>query len=334
MRPNTCLTVAGLLLLTTSTVNAIPVVHIYTDLRHKNMTRADDDFRYVIIDPPNSVHTEARSINLHGQIVGFYRAFGDTTFSGFQYYQNNYTPIALTGATNVYPLRNNNFGTIVGTATSPDGRYHGFIIKGTQVAIVDDPAASNTVITGVNDKDEFVGYSFDTLDTANNFEGNIAHANLKSITQDMCIWDINNADSMIGDSIGTTVDPTATVDPKATVGKYIAGGTAQDVVVGRRTTKAYGINNNNDVVGTYSDPHGFLIHKGQTVMFDVPGSEGIVGTQAFGIDDIGRIVGVYQEPTHDSRREALHGFLAVPKTGQYTQNYAPQQTPPGFVPGD
>jgi len=107
-------------------------------------------------------------------------------------------------------------------------------------------------------------------------------------------------------------------------------------VVGRRTTKAYAINNSNDVVGTYSDPHGFLIHKGQTVMFDGPGSEGVVGTQAFGIDDIGRIVGVYQEPTNDDRLEALHGFLAIPKTGYYTQDYQSRTDPgdpmeqPGF----
>jgi len=329
-RPTTALTAATTLLtIITAAVaaEAIPVIKTYTDLRHHNIQREDADFVYYVVDPPNSVYTEARSINTHGQIVGFYRLVGQTTFTGFLYYQGNYAPITLPGAVDVYPLRINNQRTIVGTATSPDGRYHGFILKGGQIAIVDDPAATNTVITGINDKDEIVGYSFDTPDEASNFVGDVAHAKLQPLTSGVCIWDINNAGAMVGDSIGSTVSPTAKTDSTATVGKYIAGGTVQDISVGRRTTKAYGINNGNDVVGTYSDPHGFLIHKGQTVMFDVPGSEGVVGTQAFGIDDIGRIVGVYQEPSNDSRGEALHGFLAVPKTGQYSQNYEPRADP-------
>jgi len=345
MRPTTSTMAATAILIALAASTAAfakPVyrVTIHTDLRHKNMMRDDADFRYIILDPPNSAFTEARSINLHGQIVGFYRPYGATSVVGFSYYQNNYSPIAPNGATNVYPLRINNLGTIVGTATSPDGRYHGFVIKGTQFEIIEDPAAANTVITGINDKEEIVGYSFDTSDVATSFAGSVNSTELKPLDSQSWIWDLDNSEDTVGfrykcpgyapkdNAIGQNADslrmPREDPLTSESQAEVVTGHSVNDVAI-RGTSKAYGINNKQDVVGTYSDPHGFLIHQGQIYTFDVPGSNGIVGTQAFGIDDAGRIVGVYQEPTDDSRGEALHGFLAIPhQSDSYSQVYVPR----------
>jgi hypothetical protein len=300
-------------------VNANPIVRkTVIDLRQKTPhVRNDSDFVYTVIDPPNSVYTEARSINLAGDVVGYYRSAFDTGIWGFILHQNVYVRITLPGATNVFPMRNNNNGTIVGTYTTIDGRFHGFAMQANQYEIIDDPTAANTILTGVNVDGGIVGYSFDSPQRVVSFSGNVDKRELKPLTKNNLIWDVNDSNNTAG---YTGTSDTSPVDHGGfgSAALIVADQIAWRVEI-EHTTKAYGINDNNDVVGTYSDPHGFLLHDGVAVTFDIPGSTGDVGTQAFGIDDAGRIVGVFQEQTRDSRGTALHGFLAVPRTGNYTQ---------------
>jgi uncharacterized membrane protein len=67
-------------------------------------------------------------------------------------------------------------------------------------------------------------------------------------------------------------------------------------VPGSATTRAFGINDRGDIVGSYiigfGASHGFLLHKGEFTTIDVTGPF-ISGTQAAGINDHGDIVGFY-----------------------------------------
>jgi probable HAF family extracellular repeat protein len=71
-----------------------------------------------------------------------------------------------------------------------------------------------------------------------------------------------------------------------------------------RSTTAYGINPDGDIVGTYTDAvggqHGFLLSGGQFTTIDVPGSlvgaTGTLPTTVRGIDPAGDIVGSFTAP--------------------------------------
>lgn len=293
-------------------------IKTFVDLRSTaDPVRCDANFVYYVLDPPNSLYTEARSINSSGEIVGYYHPLFSSQIEGFLLQNNNYTPIVIAGVTNIFPMRIGDDGTIVGTATDADGRFHGVVIRGSQYEEVDDPGLPNTVITGINDKDEYVGYGFDTPGTVTSFSGKVNVAGLTPLNVAATIWDVNDKNDLVGNQVrgeakaadATPVDNNTSEHDSALV---IADQVAKQINVAG-TTKAYGINNNDDIVGIYSDPHGFVVHNGAIINFDVPGSEGTIGTQAYGVNDADWIVGVFEEQGSDSRPDVVHGFLAVPK---------------------
>ena len=80
-------------------------------------------------------------------------------------------------------------------------------------------------------------------------------------------------------------------------------------------TYANGINASGQIVGSvYTDAgYGFLLDNGSYTTLDVPGSihpqqfnenDGSLGTQAYGINDSGQIVGVYKDAVRDTRLPA------------------------------
>ena len=97
------------------------------------------------------------------------------------------------------------------------------------------------------------------------------------------------------------------------------------------STSAYGINNSGQVVGAYGDiggngSHGFLYSGGSYTTIDDPlgikvisGPHNIPTTEAFGINNLGQIVGLYED------NSGIHGFLD--NMGIYTT----LDGPPGSV---
>jgi probable HAF family extracellular repeat protein len=77
------------------------------------------------------------------------------------------------------------------------------------------------------------------------------------------------------------------------------------------------INAQGQVVGTYRDAtqrrHGFIWRNGTFTTFNVPGDDPVLGTVAFGINDIGEVVGDYVAASDGNR----HGFLRSSK-GDFT----------------
>jgi probable HAF family extracellular repeat protein len=77
------------------------------------------------------------------------------------------------------------------------------------------------------------------------------------------------------------------------------------------------INAQGQVVGTYRDAnttrHGFIWRNGTFTIFNVPGDDPVLGTLAFGINDIGEVVGDYVNKNDQHR----YGFLRSRK-GDFT----------------
>jgi probable HAF family extracellular repeat protein len=76
------------------------------------------------------------------------------------------------------------------------------------------------------------------------------------------------------------------------------------------------INAKGQVVGTYRDSgqkrHGFIWRNGAFTTFNVPGDDQLLGTVAFGINDIGEVVGDYVtagDVNPDGTAKHRHGFL-------------------------
>jgi probable HAF family extracellular repeat protein len=88
---------------------------------------------------------------------------------------------------------------------------------------------------------------------------------------------------------------------------------AHNVVGARDSTRAQGINNLGQIVGTYDDnggnTHSFLLSDGVWTTLDIPGTT--QGTYAQGINDLGQVVGYYVDSN-----DQTHGFLY--SNGSYT----------------
>jgi uncharacterized membrane protein len=83
------------------------------------------------------------------------------------------------------------------------------------------------------------------------------------------------------------------------------------------------INAKGEAVGTYRDEdqkrHGFIWRKGVFTSFNVPGDgPDPSGTVAFGINDIGEVVGTYVGPSLDPQMiQGMHGFVRS-RNGEFT----------------
>jgi probable HAF family extracellular repeat protein len=75
-------------------------------------------------------------------------------------------------------------------------------------------------------------------------------------------------------------------------------------------TAAYGVKNQGQIVGTYTDAnglnHGFVLSHGQFSTLDDPNA-GFLGTIAAGINDRGQVVGNYLDDSF-----VIHGWVATP----------------------
>ena len=91
--------------------------------------------------------------------------------------------------------------------------------------------------------------------------------------------------------------------------------TTLDVTVpGASNTRAYGINNSGQIVGTFSGGHGFLYSGGVFSQIDFPGAYG--STQVFGVNDLGWVVGIFGQGNGFVDIDGSFSTLAVPGAGE------------------
>jgi hypothetical protein len=211
------------------------------------------------IEFPGATTTYAQGINERGWIVGD-ASPGPTVLdpgaTGFLLVRDKFTRIAYPGAVYTQAIGVNNRGQVVGEYLDQNGVVHGYRWERGRFTTFNGPRGTGASITDINDRGVMVG----------------AYA----------------------------VDPAAGLAGlrgfRLRNGKYT---TFQ--ALRRHPTLPCDINNRGQIAGTTSDPgltafHGFLLDHGAAgpaTQIDIPGSP---NTSVFGIDDRGRLIGVYDNP--------------------------------------
>ena len=260
------------------------------------------------IDVPGASATSAAGINNSGVIVGLLQ----DSIGAFHGYladkEGNFVKaIDFPGAAQTEPFGINESGDVVGSYVDDGGAVHGFLLHDGRFATIDFPGAAATFPNDINDRVQIAGAYQDDLLAFHGFifdsDGfrtidNPAQGSLPS-TQ---LFSINSKGDILGDfaadEIGIfhgafllsheTFIPFTV--PRATLGIF-----------------ALGLNNNNDVAGSFVGDdfvqHGFVADKENIVSFDFPGA---LATAPLQINTSRHIVGIYADAAVNT-----HSFLVT-----------------------
>lgn len=251
----------------------------------------------------------ALGINDAGQIVGY--ANGE----GFLYSNGSFT--ALNGFTLAGSI--NDKGQIVGYAVA--GFAEGVLYSNGTYTTFNDPfATSDTNAFGINNAGQIVGYYSGSGGT----HGFLYDPSIGPLT-DPKAW--TTLDDPLVDSsqittafgINNTGEVVGTYYNDGQHGFLYAGGnyTTIDDPLGT-FTQLDGINDAGQIVGEFyynGNWHGFLYSNGTYTTLDNPAGAGQFGTVITGINNIGTLVGTY-----DDSNGTEHGFVITPQTANITNN--------------
>jgi probable HAF family extracellular repeat protein len=217
------------------------------------------------------------------------------------------------GAEETVHNRINNRGETVGiTAVSaPTPAFHGFVQRNGIFRRIDVRGASDTVPLGINDRGQIAGVYVDPGGAIHSFvrerDGDITKIEVPGALT-TAIYDINNRGHVVGDFIDAEQvqhgfvwarGKVTTIDPPGV--KAAPGGPG---------SRAIGLNDRGDVVGSYFDGrvfHAFVrTRRGYTDIDPVDPVPGL-GAEASGINNRGEVVGRYTVLA-DSATAKLRGF--------------------------
>jgi hypothetical protein len=295
-------------------------------------SRAGDDQRFFVLDNPGDANfNQLLGINDAQVIVGY---FGDGAVVANNGYvlvpRNHYAPenVANAAQTQAIGINDKTFPDIVGFFTDDaTGFTHGFLDADGAETAIDDPRGSPPNVTtpvqnllGINDRDEAAGFWTD----------NDGHTHGFVVDIDV---DARRSTKFIEIPPSTFRGAVATLAADITDTRMVCGfwtdaqgnnhgffgrlGTRFDTFNVRirgvtvTSTEPFGCNNENQIVGSFTDAaggvHGFIFTDGRFVQFDAPGSSqttafGVAGTIINGINDRGDIVGFFSDGAK------VHGF--------------------------
>ncbi|HEV8563244.1 MAG TPA: hypothetical protein VGR06_43565 [Actinophytocola sp.] len=272
-----------------------------------------DKGRFTAFDAPGAVmQTGAAAINDLGKIAGNY-IDADAAYHGFlRDRRGRFTTIDVPGALATQPSDMNDRDQIVGTYSTtarqpqaPDAKPRGFLLDRGRFIGIDVPGALQTRANGINNRGQVVG---EYVDAAGNFHG--------------FLWDKGRFTTIDVPGVAAT-SPLNVNDLGQIVGGYVKDLTEQPLTIrgfqldkGRVTTFdappgpftfATGNNNRGQIVGfsatggvTDGGPiptiRGFLLRKGVKGPITPIAFPGAPNTLPNGINDLGQIVGAYQNP--------------------------------------
>lgn len=114
-------------------------------------------FKYVPINYPNSVTTNAYGINNYNSIVGSYQAAAGGVH-GFKYSGRDFTRYDVPGATNTIIHGISDTGDMVGWYTTSSTSFHGFLYHAGHYTTIDVPGnVHGTFAMGINKQGTIVG---------------------------------------------------------------------------------------------------------------------------------------------------------------------------------
>ena len=264
-------------------------------------------------DQADPTFNQLLGINNDGKIAGY---FGSGTSANVHpnkgytlsppYGQGNYTNENFGGSAQTQVTGINNHNVTVGFWADAAGDNFGFTDVNGVFADVVDPhglgKAANGMTTeqllGVNDKEKAVGFWTDANGNNHGF-----------------VYDVNKHTYSEVNVAGFASTETTAINNNGDIAGFVVGAGNNDVgfvkegnnIVwlngpsGAVSVQALGINNERDVVGSYTDAtgatHGFLYDQGKNTYTTIDDPNGMKGntamTVANGINDKGQVVGFY-----------------------------------------
>jgi probable HAF family extracellular repeat protein len=273
------------------------------------------DYRFVKIDVPHSLFTEARGINARGDIVGRYEGV-DGVSHGFLLRKKVFSSIDAPNAAVTLGARAINArGDIVGTFLDADSVQHGYLLRDGQFTQIDYPAASASFALGINNAGDLTGSHFDATGNESSFIFK------DGIFEDVLVpGGLTTAVYFAQDNGRVLVGSTA-MRPDGTVHGFVRNkpGSFELIDFPGLSVPCTGvrwINQPGDMVGLFSyvdsvedctgeQSHGFVLRDDHYARIDVPGS---TSTKVLAINDDRVIVGGFTD-----RRGNTHGFKATPE---------------------
>ena len=269
------------------------------------------DYRFIKIDVPNSISTEARGINARGDIVGSYTDANDVTH-GFLLRNGVFTNIDVPGATATLGARGINArGDIVGNFTDGASVQHGYLLRDGQFTQIDCPGASASFAFGVDNAGDITGSHFDASGNESGFilkDGVFRNVHAPGSLSTALYGAQDNGRVWVGH---------AQIPPDGAFRGLVRNRPGDFQLIafpGFPCTVARWINQRGDIVGLFPDTdnvqecseastHGFLLQDDQYTQIDFPRS---TSTRALAVNDDGGIVGLYED-----RQGRTHGFKAI-----------------------
>jgi probable HAF family extracellular repeat protein len=266
---------------------------------------------FTSFDAPQAVSTHVRGINNAGKtgvasVVGYYVDSAGKAHAFRRDSAATFVPINIPGETDAKAFDINNAGRVVGTVGDASGQ-HAFLVDGTTVTVPGNPPVPTGL--GLNDTGLIIGTFSDSAGKQHGFTllpglaGPInVFNNLPTQT-----FGINNTRRMVG----TLQEPSGEFHAFYLSGPDIASAQRIDIA-GATRSDAFGINDAEEPaqirhVGTVTIggvDHGFVHSQEHGVStFDFPGAK---HTRAFGVNDLGEIVGEYVDTAGKT-----HGFIAT-----------------------
>lgn len=262
-----------------------------------------DKGRFSAFDAPGVSANELIDINRHGQIAGTYVAKSGVSHGFLRDKRGRFTRFDFPGASATYVLKLNDRGQIVGNACDgidcptqfgyrrdADGRFRSLRY----------PGAVSTQALGIDDRGRIVGSYLDSSGTQHGY----VWARGRFTTFDVCGASLTQLTAINdrGELLGVYVD--ADGNPHGFHRSSRGRITTLDAP-GAVLTLPLDINDRGRIVGFTTDTlpipdatdvHGFVLKHRPTSRFtrvDVPGAP---RTLASGIDDRGRIAGIFENP--------------------------------------
>ena len=261
------------------------------------------------INGPGSTTSDAWGINAPGDVVGNC-SFGPQ-FLGFLLQRGVFTTINVPGSTYTAAFAINSAGVIVGefgdAVTS-----HAYVLRNGKFTVIDFPGAIATVSPRIGDNGDILGGYF----TADN--PFVAHCFLlthdgifQTVAYPGAIESGANGINSRGDMVGTwDNDLFFNFHGFLFIGGNFINFDYPGAMGELGGSNPTGINASGQICGVFSDAdgsHGYVFDNGVFTPIDAPA--GVLGTTAmFGLNDTGKLVGKYRNPTLAHRV----GFIATP----------------------
>ena len=243
------------------------------------------------------VTTVAQAISNSGTVIGYaQRPLNGRTFSFERFASGRFSPrfqypdVSITFASGI-----NTAGIVCGTIVF-DGE-HGFFFDGNSFTLFTIRGAFDTIVEGINDAGDFVGYSFDDLSKVTPFvsiAGNVTTFTIPGVNI-VYAESINN----LGQIVGTYVDPANTTITHGFLRN--ADGTLVYPLdfPGAHITALHGINDSGIIAGSTQDSnqtyHGVVLHPPDLYLaFDYSPNSNL--TAFTGINNAGEITGMSVGP--------------------------------------